>query len=137
VSAIILDVSPAMAALLDRYPDSMKSLDRPLGEIEKTIVAWIESPRNWESELEVHSDPMPERKPAFLKRICQLEVPFGQVVEKEGTAVFENSSALFDPLIAPLQVFPLCQSVIDRPSIVFSNVERRIREYSIDATVPQ
>ena len=55
---VVLDITAAVSALENRDSRPIEDSRLAFGEVQKTVVGWIESTRNGQSRLNVDGDPM-------------------------------------------------------------------------------
>lgn len=54
----------------------------------------VETPRNWQAQLNAHSDPVTEEHAIVSQIAANDDVPFWQIIYEEGSAWFEYSLAV-------------------------------------------
>ncbi|MGC2447292.1 MAG: hypothetical protein WA477_06590 [Candidatus Sulfotelmatobacter sp.] len=136
VTAVVLYVLTAVAALWNRQSNSVEGRGDALRKIEQSVVGRIELPASWEGSLHRDRNPVPKVHASRFQMRGQMECPLGQVIDKNRPARFQHPNALINPTEAPFQVVDAFQVVlIFAVTIVLPQIERRIGEDSINPLV--
>lgn len=135
VTAVVLDLASAVTAGLDGGADSAEGVGLPFGEIKQAVMGRIEPAGNRQGEFDVDRNPVTKRHPAFRQMSAQKDVPFRQVVNKQGAARFQNSHALVEPFPAPGYVIFFRTAIINPAPIFLRQIEGRIGKDGIDDAI--
>jgi len=130
---VILDLASAMAASFDWSANAAEGLGLSLGVIDQAIVSWIKSAGDGQEAFDADGNPMAELHTLGTEMVAEGDVPFRQVIKKEGPAGLQDTNALIYPTLAPGEVFGLFALVVDLGTILLAEVKRRVGKNSINA----
>ncbi len=75
-------------------------------------MGWVKSSRNGEAVFDVYSYPMPESQPR-IKVSRNVSVPFRDIPKEEAGSRLQQPNTLVSPTLAPLQILPMIEIIID------------------------
>lgn len=133
--SVVLHISAAMPTQLNRRADVAESVVLALAEIEQAVMRRIEPPLDRQAEFDIDHDPIAKVHPLFQEEVRKEDIPLRDVVEEEGAAGFQNTDALFNPAVAPLNIFRFGPPIVNAGPVFLADVKGGVGENGIDDSV--